>query len=123
MGPEIAKPLQSLSAEARIVIETRHLVTLAHGANRLPHGQPGNGPVLRISKLVTGIPRCAPEPKDTPGDFAKPAERTPQGVEASAKLKTVVDPIRRAAAFQNEPVRAALVDLVSRLPEPRELVV
>lgn len=123
MKPDIARPLLSLPAETRIVFETRYMAAVAHGVHMLSQCLPGNGPVLRISRLVAEITHCAPEVSYTPGDFAKLAERTPPDPEAGVRLEAVVDLIWRAAAFQDEPVRAALVDLVSGFTKPRQSVV
>lgn len=123
MKPDIAKPLQSLPADMQVMFETRYMVALAHGVHMLASCLPGNGPVQRISGLVAEMTRCAPKASYRPGDFEKLGDQTPPDPEAGVKLQATIDLIWRSAAFQGEPVRAALVALVSGFTEPRPLVV
>ncbi len=123
MKPDLAKPLRSLPADMQVMFETRYMVALAHGVHMLSYCLPGSGPLRRISIMVAEITRCAPEASYSPGDFERLGKEAQPDPEAGVKLQATIDLIWRSAAFQGEPVRAALVDLVSGFTEQHPLVV
>lgn len=104
-----------LPPEQRSRIETRFLITLAHGVHMLAFVAPSDTALRRLSanaERISGVAACDGYKV---GDFERLAQAAPPDVDAPRKLNALVDLIWRTAQFQRDPeLREAMVDLVSR---------
>lgn len=104
-----------LPPEQRSRIETRFLITLAHGVHMLAFVAPSDTALRRLSakaEMVSGVAACDGY---AVGDFERPAQAAPPDVDAPRKLDALIDLVWRTAQFQRDPrLREAMVDLVSR---------
>lgn len=115
MNDDFITLFSRLPAEQRSRVETRFLVTLAHGIHMLAWVTPSDSALRRLSAqaaTISGVAACS---RYKVGDFERLAQAAPPDIDAPRKLNALVDLVWRTAQFQRDPqLREAMIDLVSR---------